>query len=454
MEYVLVIAGLVSAATLLAICRPVEASLGMCAFLLPFDSVLIMGEIEGIHIHVLWLAAAAACAMLLLTGLTNRGFIRPPRPALWWALFVLWAVLTSAWASSFETARFRWPVMALMLVLYVVAVSFDATEQELARVALLAILGGCVVSSIALYDYLQGRYYVFKTVEEALASPLVEPRASLMLGGEATNPNTLAASLVLPLSLALGVLLSSRNWFSRLLSATATALIGACIFATLSRGAMVAVCVVFTIYIWRSRANWRVLLCLIIPIAVVCVTLATKPEAITARFEVTLEDRGAGRLDVWNGAIEAFEDHPVAGVGLDGFPDAVDRYRYVYSRLFTGAKESHNIYVGIAVELGVIGLALLLCMAGDHLLAVARVFRSDPNGLVRFRLISHEAACWGLLTCGFFLDLLWESYFWMAWILLILAVRARRSSQITAMLRVQTQLDLVRIASYKATARL
>ena len=425
MESFLLIASLVSAVALFAVRWPVETALGIYAFLLPFDAVLIAGQVGPIHLHVAWFAAAAACATLLLTGLmSRRGFVLPPRPALWWILFVLWAVLSSGWALNLQTTTFRWPVLVLLLVLYLVAVSFHASEQELARVGWLAILGGCAASGIALYEYSQGQIWIPSDLQEALAASATGSRATLILRGTVTDPNILAASLILSLSLATGVLLSTRSWMGRLISLAAVALITACVFATMSRGALVAVCVVFLIYLWRSRSSWRVILPLTIIGAVIAGMAIAKPRAFAGRLEETFEDRGAGRLDIWTAGLQAFKHHAVLGVGLDGFPDATTEYRYVYIDAFPGPKGSHNIYLGTAVDLGAIGLALLLCVIFDHFFLSARLLRTAFHEPARSRLISYEAACWGLLTCAFFVDILWELYFWLAWMLLVMASRA------------------------------
>jgi O-antigen ligase len=425
MEYFLLIASLVSVVAIFTVRWPVEAALGVCAFLLPFDTVLVAGQVGGIHLHVTWFAAAAACATLLLTGLmSGRGFVPPPRPALWWTLFVLWAISSSAWALNLETTTFRWPVLALLLILYLVTGSFHASEKELSRVAWMAILGGCAASGIVLYEFSRGQTWVPQNLQEALAAAATGSRATLMLGGLVTDPNILAASLILSLSLAVGRLLSSRNWMGRLVSVGAVALITSSIFATMSRGALVALCVVFLVFLWRSRASWRVLLPLAMMAAVIGGLVWAKPEVVANRLQATFEDRGAGRLDIWNAGLEAFRNHAILGVGLDGFPAAINNYRYVFVDAFPGPEGSHNIYIGTAVDLGVIGLALLLCAITDHFLMSARLFRSGTHGPARLRLISYEAACWGLLTCGFFVDLLWEMYFWLAWMLLVMALRA------------------------------
>src|SRR5690242_16397653 len=77
---------------------PVQTVLGLYAFLLPFDSVLIAGGVGPVNLHLTWFVAAAACATLLVLGLTIRGFRRLPVSALWWLLFVVWALATAAWA--------------------------------------------------------------------------------------------------------------------------------------------------------------------------------------------------------------------------------------------------------------------------------------------------------------------------------------------------------------------
>lgn len=429
MEYFLLVASAVVAVVPLMVRWPVETALGVYALLLPFDSVLLAGQVGTIHLHLTWFAGIVACCVLLLTGLANRGFRRPPGTALWLSLFVLWVILSPAWALNTQTATFRWPILVLLLILYLVAVSMPLSEKEVRRVASLAILGGLLAASVSLYQFSQGQYWIPQDLDQAVSAEFTGSRATLTLLGQVTDPNILAASLIMPLALAFGLWFSSHNWIARILSLGAGAFLGACIFLTFSRGALFAVSIVFLVYLWRSRANWRALLPIALTGVVAAAMVAADPRAFSNRLDETLYDRGAGRLDIWSAALLAFQDHAVLGVGVDGFPEAVDRYRYVYTRTFPGSKAPHNIYLGTAVELGAAGLALLLCIITSHLLAFARVFRRQTDQAARFLMIPYEASCWGLFACGFFLDVLWESYFWLALMLVIMAVQARQTSQ-------------------------
>ena len=406
-------------AVLLVVARwPVGASLGMYAFLLPFDSVLISGQTGGIHLHLTWFVGAAAGAILLTIGLVGRGFVCPPRPALWLSLIGFWAAMSCMWAINTGVAVFRLPLIGLLLLLYLTAVSIRASQSELAIVVWLAILGGCVAAGVSLYSYSQGEMWV-ATYGQTFG------RATLSVGDRVTNPNTLGATLILPLSLAIGLLLSSRSRFRLLLLTGSIALIGASIYTTISRGTLVAIAVVVLVYIWQSRPSWRVLA----SVTVLGVIVLAMPQVFLSRLGEAFTDRGAGRLDIWVVGLRALQHYAVLGAGLDCFPDAFREYVHAAPNFKGFARAPHNVYLGTWVELGVVGFLLLLGAVRGHLRLAARACRIDPEESSRLQLISYEAACLGLLASGFFLDLLWEEYFWLTLMLLVMGVRTRQANR-------------------------
>jgi O-antigen ligase len=422
MELFLFIACAALIAALFTVRWPVHGALGLYAFLLPFDAVLLAGQVGSINLHLTWFAGAAACAVLLLAGLTNRGFLHPPRTALLWFLFVMWTLLSAGWAINPQDAIFRFPVIGLLLLIYLVAACMYVTEEELSAVVWMAVLGGFAAASITLYQFHQGTYWSPEILEQLDPIDGLEAsrRASLVLFGKVTNPNVLAASLILPLSLAVGLWLSTRSWLNRLILTGVIGLTGSCVLLTMSRGSWIAIVIVAFIFLWRTRADWR----LVVPFLIMSGILLAMPEVFFMRFEDAVADRGSGRLDIWNAGLHVFGQHSLWGVGLDSFPIASEKYRYLAVHYWgAGPKSPHNIYLGIAVELGAIGLVLLLNVFSAHFLASSRAFRSGVTGPGKLRLVSYEAACWGLLVAGFFTHLVWEQYFWFAWALLIMGVR-------------------------------
>ncbi len=71
---------------------------------------------------------------------------------------------------------------------------------------------------------------------------------------------------------------------------------------------------------------------------------------------------GAGRTDIWSVGFKIFETSPVIGVGYANFPvaftQAVVRAAEVGLGIGVGSGP-HNIVVGTAGELGIVGLVLL-----------------------------------------------------------------------------------------------
>jgi O-antigen ligase len=89
-------------------------------------------------------------------------------------------------------------------------------------------------------------------------------------------------------------------------------------------------------------------------------------------------------------------------------------------------KGSHNIYLNASAETGIVGLLLLLVAVCSQLLSANREAHSGAKS-EGISIVPYEAACWAMLVAGFFLDVLWRKDFWFVWILLAIAIRAKRN---------------------------
>jgi hypothetical protein len=98
---------------------------------------------------------------------------------------------------------------------------------------------------------------------------------------------------------------------------------------------------------------------------------------------------GSGRYQFWQQALDAFADHPIAGVGAAGYTP----YWLEHRDLAIPATRAHSLLFETMAELGVIGLALLLGFFGTA--AVVGIRRA------RDRLTDGAGAALGVLTVGF-----------------------------------------------------
>jgi len=388
---------------------PVETALGGYAFLVPFDSVNVIGGSET-GTSLTWIAGTGALVTLILTGLAYDRLQTPPRAALWWAGFIIWSAASILWAVNPQQVIRRLPTALSLFLLYLVVVCIQVRRRELSRIAMMVIAGGCVASAYASFTFIQGG---------------MADRTSLELGSNNADPNQFAASLLLPLSLAVGEFFSSSTKGLRYLMLAATALISLGMLLTMSRGAFIAVMVMTAVYFRHLRFTWRML----IPVAVLGCALATMPQTFFSRFEESFSTGGAGRIYIWQAGVASLQQYAGAGAGLENFEEAYQSYAGWAKRFRGFQRGAHNIYLAIAVELGIYGLLLAFLAIRSHLHSVRELRVAFSGNPIPMRVVASYAACLGLLTAGFFLDILWRKSFWLAWIFLALTVREARQSR-------------------------
>jgi len=390
---------------------PVQTTLGMFALALPFDFVPLAGGETGMTLP--FLLGAAAIPILLVEGYVTRRLEMPSRSALWWLLFVTWGTVTVAWAMDPEATIHHLPTAWATMLLYLVAVSFRFTKKEFYAIATMALMGGCIAAAYAAVGFHRGS--AFQSHE----------RASLVVGSYSMDPNYFAASLLLPLSLAIGGLLFSRFWSKRLCFLAAILVVSYALLLSMSRGALIAVLVMVLVYFLRLRVKKALLI--IVSVFVVA------PLAMPEKFFSRLQQAGAGgdRLNIWFVGWEAAKHYGTIGAGLSNFPIIYDKYMGA-ATLFQGSGfRAHNIYVEMLVELGSVGL-LLFALASLSQLREAKASRvavSRASTELSHFLVVCEATCLSMLVSSFFLGLLWAKTFWLAWMMLAMVVKLARSAE-------------------------
>jgi O-antigen ligase len=394
------------AAAPLAIWWPVQTALGLFAFVVPFDTIAIMGGDSGATTLTFFVGAASA-GLLLVTGLATGRFRTPPRSALWWSLLMLWCAVTYLWSIDPATSLSRMPTAAALLLIYLLSSSYRLTEAERRRVVVLAVLGGFLAALFVVKEFYQG------------VSIAGSDRASLVVGGQEADPNLLAAGLLPPISMAMALFFSSQKRMSKVLAMLAVGVIGLCIFLSMSRGAALGLLVIAVIYLLRLK-KWGVLA----PVASLLLLLLVVPANFFTRFRQAGDSGGAGRVPIWTAGLQALKHFWVQGAGVDGFPAAYTRYAGFSPNFMGFERAAHNLYLCTGVELGIVGLVLLL-------LAIRSQFRATRYTAGEFDpfLVGSEAACWAVLVSAFFLDVLWRKYFWLSWILLTICTQVQRETR-------------------------
>lgn len=244
------------------------------------------------------------------------------------------------------------------------------------------------------------------------------------------NPNVLAEYLIMILPIAVVGFLCAKSASRRLLYLFAGGVLGACLIFTWSRGAWLGIMIAMMLFLLMYSKKFLVVgLFGILAIPFLPFVL---PQSILNRF-LSIGNLGDSstsyRVNIWDGTLDMVSDHFLSGIGV-----GVDVFGKVYPRYALSgielAPHSHNLYLQILVETGILGLLLFILF----LITWARhnfTFFSKP--LPRTPRLSAAALFCGLLAvlAQGMTDYIWYNYrvYLVFWLLIGLTVAIARTTQ-------------------------
>jgi O-antigen ligase len=168
-----------------------------------------------------------------------------------------------------------------------------------------------------------------------------------------------------------------------------------CLMYSLSRGGYVAF---LAGWVFLGLTKQRVLLVALIVFALTWTTVV--PNAVQQRVFMTYDENGAlehsaeTRITLWEDAMELFDSNPATGTGFN---------TYAYMHRVGTYEDTHNFFLKVMVETGLIGLALFIWLIAKTFLTGFRLFRraKDPFyaslglGLAAWLLCAAVANCFG-----------------------------------------------------------
>jgi O-antigen ligase len=281
---------------------------------------------------------------------------------IWVTLSLLWAVD----AGLAGAALFNWASAVITLVLVATAIVKFEDAQLLAA----AFVGAMLVSvAIGLID-------PTATAQSAIA--LASESENGRFSGASGDPNYLAAGIVPALALIAGLLRRGQPLRNAVLAGSALILVFS-LAATQSRGGLLAaaIAMVAAFVLFRGRRPYIVIGALTV-VAAAAMWFSMNPEGLQ---RVTQSDKGGtGRTELWGIGVKMAQDHPITGVGIENFVRHSRSYvRQPGSLEFVAFTEQpyvpHNVYIGLAAELGFVGLGLYLALLAACIAAANRAAR-------------------------------------------------------------------------------
>ncbi|MEA2449103.1 MAG: hypothetical protein QOG63_1035 [Thermoleophilaceae bacterium] len=319
------------------------------------------------------------------------------------ALFFGWITLSALWARnpSWVWLEFwQWPVAIAIFV--VLTGSFASRRWTIYLVgafvigSTLSVLVGLIGSGL-------------NPAGSALASAAVDGGRLQGAGGD---PNYLAAGCVPAIALAAGLIGVTRSSLVKWGLTAVMAVLVAGLGASESRGGFVAgIVAIGCAIVVNKRQRAKVVAIVAVLGSLVAIYFAAFPSTLDRVSSI--DGGGNGRSDLWHFAWRMTEDHPVIGVGLNNFPLVAKDYIHEpgereFTYLITETPHvTHNVYLQLLAETGVIGISLfVLILIGCLRAALAAGRRFDQLGETAMAGLSRAVfvGMVGMLSASFFIS--------------------------------------------------
>ena len=359
--------------------------------LLPFGAVPVPFSPKPTFLDLAMLLLFGVWAIQLATR-RQQNFISAPLGG--WVL-AFFAIAIGAFVAGLghaaldQTIARRFAEILLSILTYFLIVNTVRDESRLQRLTRLIILGGAAAALVAIVLYAlpdETSLSILSSLQRVGYYPqggpvlryiLDDPSLPQRATGTAVDPNALGAFLIMTIALAVPQFFGAKRILPRWIVAGSLGVMGLALLLTISRGAFAATAAaVLALGVLRYP---RLLLILAVVLAVILIVPWT--QSYVAHFVEGMRGEDLAtqmRFGEYKDALILIQRYPLLGVGFSGSPD-IDTYIGV-----------SNMYLLIAEEMGLVGLAAFAAIIVALYVAAAQVYRRvyDAGAL--------EPIWWGL----------------------------------------------------------
>jgi putative inorganic carbon (HCO3(-)) transporter len=302
-------------------------------------------------------AAVITAAFFWLVRYAAYGRLSLRTPLDWSLLLLLLAAAVSIQVSVFpEITRPQVFRLLLGIAIFYALANWCNSPRRMRIAVLGLILAGLLLA-------LGAPFIVAWATQKVPFIPSTFYRGFSLLVSDTVHPNVIAGSLVLLLPLALAWLVFAWNdstRYERILAGMASLFISIALVLTQSRGAWIAYgAAIIVLPALRWRWGWAILLLALVAFIPMIYVLGFTP-----LLELLAPGGAVGgigeRLEVWSRAIFMIQDFPFTGIGMGSFEKLADTLYPLFLVAPGKIAHSHNLFLQVAVDLGIPGLVAWL----------------------------------------------------------------------------------------------
>jgi len=370
------------------------------------------------------LLAGAVVLRWIATRERPKGWLRPAFLLTLYGMVGLASILYAADPARTQSAVEDFIKDAIIVLLVVVLL--DGRERF--RQVIWTLLGaGIFLGTISVVQYLTGTFNdYYWGFAQAPIQNLVGDTSGHRVSGPIGDPNFYAQIMLTLVPLALDRLWSERKRGLRLLAAWALVVCVLTVVFTFSRGAFLAMALALGLMLLYRPPKP---LTLLVTLVLVVVLFQFVPSEYTARIltlteilpggdsstptEVSLRGRTSELLVGWM----MFRDHPLLGIGYNNYQvHYLDYSRQLGLDPRLEARAAHNLYIEIAAETGLVGLAafsILLWQTLKGIWQAWKAFEANKDRQMAEMVAAFGVGLIGYLAAAMFIHDAYPRYLWL-----------------------------------------
>ena len=444
----MLLGALVSINPLLAIGLPLLAATGWGLFRYPMLTIPVVIfviysniSVVAVNFHNVPSIAAKIVPALLAWPLFHYLFIRKEgivlAPCLFW--IVGFGIVQLIGVLCSDRPEIAWEGLHTFLlegiVLYLLITNMVRTPEILRNTTWALLIAGCLMGGVPLYQQITGS---FDNEYGGLAQTGGEPGfgigemtvagevAQKRLSGPIGEKNRYAQVMLMLIPLGLYRMKHEKHRRLKLLAFVATALAGIGSLLAFSRSTILVIGLVILFaagmgYVSTKRVLIGGLICLSLILLTPqyrtrMATLANLTGLFASGQHSTADGALKGRATEMGGAVLAFLDHPLFGVGPGMFKYVSREYgERIGYRALKDHRQAHSLLPGVAAETGLLGLVCLLGVFGTLISNLNRAYRSirQSSPALAETAVAYCLVIVVYFTSGLFLHFAFIRYFWL-----------------------------------------
>jgi O-antigen ligase len=369
-----------------------EFSLMLTVFSLPFIQLL---PHPTIILTVATAVSAISFALKVMLGKRNYHFEQYDVLILIFAAFILVSGVFNGGISSFENAL----VMAVLTLAYPLASNLISNRRLADNITNLIVASSAPVAIYAICSYF------FLPAHPEWMDPSFQGTIAARAVGTFSNPNVYAVFLLIACAFSAIFTLDKHRKRTKALHIAALALNLTALVLTWTRGAWLALILALIAAPIISRTKLPRLFLIPLVLVPAAITLFA-PDVVARILSIfDLQDSSiSSRLSVWRSSLAMLSDRPILGSGI-GEKSFVERF-LIFAEDGVTAPHSHNLFLEIGIEAGVIALfifVLILLARLRHAVTYSAYTKRSSVGMIS---VAASVATFALLTFGM-TDYIW-----------------------------------------------